>query len=628
MFRKVILLAVLVGAVACGGALVSGCLMNTTGARDVSAKPQPVETSPPPAGTERASLPTYSYSLNERFCDNQQTRHMDSMPVLWGYIKWTGGDGFINTSNFVMDGEYVYQLPNLASSVTRYRLRTGEVSFIADLADKPGWKVAARPGCLHLDGAMLYVGGSRSAPDLMQWHGALWAVCTTDGTIKWVFLPPNDGGVYYALILPGGKIIALAAKATSAQYFCLDKATGQALWQIDAGPEPGDMLACGENVILINHNKTGWGFRVVETNEGKTLWESATGCEGPKMATDGSKIFVQSREAGTANYGIIAFDCPTGKELWRAPCGGAYALDGNGRILTTEPPQGIAENSAQTILLDAATGKTVAKLPIKRDVYQTIGDWAITQRTRFDAGPPMRTFMTIEIFNTRTGEIRILLDGSSLYSKYHLFIRGSGTYPSTDGYLIVEAYSQSGGLTFACLEDMRFHPDATRLVFDLRCAMLDKKMKARIAELIEQLGNKDWQVRENATKELQSLMDLPYEQLEAATKEDVKAEIRVPAAEVLKKAKEWRELRQYVDELGPIYLTALIRHTPDLAVQQKAIDRLKQITGQDFGLKPSAEWVKDQKEPSDKYDAWWLSNRDKLTWSDKEDKYIASNEGE
>jgi hypothetical protein len=63
----------------------------------------------------------------------------------------------------------------------------------------------------------------------------------------------------------------------------------------------------------------------------------------------------------------------------------------------------------------------------------------------------------------------------------------------------------------------------------------------------------------------------------------------------------------------------------DLAVQQKAIDRLKQITGQDFGLKPSAEWVKDQKEPSDKYDAWWQSNRDNLTWSDKDDKYLANN---
>ena len=202
-----------------------------------------------------------------------------------------------------------------------------------------------------------------------------------------------------------------------------------------------------------------------------------------------------------------------------------------------------------------------------------------------------------------------------------------------DGYLIMRTPLRARSHEWVCLEDIRFHHNAARMLFDLRPEMLDARMKTHIAELIRQLGHKEHNTRIAAQKELETLMDLPGEQLKIAAEENKTPEIRAAANKLLKKCQEWKDLRKYLEKFNcrrdPIYFTTLIRHTADLEIQKKAIERLKKITGEGFGLKPSKHWIEDQKEASDKYDEWWFKNRKELKWSEKEDRYLtAENEEE
>lgn len=616
MLRKMIVLMIMAGAAACAGLLASSHLATALGGDEGNAEPRAGEAAAPVADDAKADAPKYTYTLNHRYCDSRHSRYLNSTPIAWPYIKWAGGNGAAAASNFVMDGEYAYQVISGSTDVTRYSLRTGKDSAVGDFGGKEGWTVIPNAGALQLENGTLYISGTRSAPGRPR-EGALYAISTADGKTRWVFTPENMSEVTKPLILPGGKILATAGRGNTDQHVCLDRATGNVLWQLEEEHQAGDKIVCGEHVILSNHSKTGWNIRAVDTTEGKPAWDALPNSRMIVLASDGQRVFCgvdQVAQGDKSSTGIIAYDGKTGKEIWRSPCGSRYAIAGDGRIVTTAPPTGKPDDPGQTIILDPATGETLAKLPPTGGPLQMLGEWAVTDRTVRDNARPPKIFTILETFNSKTGEIRTLMDGSALTAEYNPLTTSGSVYPATDGCILVRLAQKNGKLEYACLEDMRFHPDAVRLLFDFRPEMLDDKMRARIAELVEKTADSEPEPRNKVTEEiLASFMDLAEEQCRAAEKDPKNGFQWEAMTNALRKIEEWKKLRQYLADLDcardPIYFTALIRHSPDPAVQQKAIDRLKQITGQDFGLKPSAEWTRDQKEASDKYDAWWQENR-------------------
>jgi hypothetical protein len=384
--------------------------------------------------------------------------------------------------------------------------------------------------------------------------------------------------------------------------------------------EGGGLVLCGKQLVRLNEN----GIYALDLNDGHVLWRTpikdpVSHVDGLRLITDGKMVFAKTEGE---EYGIIAFDGATGKEVWRVEGVYGSALDGKGHILVMEQTKEQNGKAGSTLLLDAATGQVAVKLPITLLATHVVGDWAYAMDAGWTDGPPAQILGAIEVFNVKTGETKILVDGRLENAPLNPAI----TVAETDGYIITDAQRRSGKRGWYCLEDMRFHPDATKMLFDLRPEMLDDKMKARIAELIDKLADPEPEPRKKVKEEILTYMDLAEEQCAAAVKDPKNGHQWEALTSVMDKIKEWMKLRKYIDDLGcwrdPIYFTVLIRHTADLQIQQKAIDRLKQITGQDFGLKPSAEWVKDQKEASDKYDNWWQDNRDKLAWSEKDDKYV------
>jgi len=547
----------------------------------------------------------YVYTLNRREYDCFHSGHVNSTPILKAYIKWFREDANLDYGNhYVADGQYAFYHFNGNRAIMRLNLRTGDAAPFGNLK-APFYTIG---GEMLLNDGTIYLRGNRA----FNATQCPLAISTADGSVRETRTHGDQKCYGVSLVLPQDRLIVQIYDNKEPEIGCIEESTGRILWR---RPGQGDTIVrCRERLICTGMKE----IFALDLKDGHELWKTPL----EDIRIDGTAFSDDKRVFVTAlGSGLVALDGETGREIWRAKGLYGYVLDGKGHILAK-----FLGPSGPLFLLDTATGEIVAKLPVNLTnimrLKVTCASWGYAMDAETVPGQPRRALGRIVSFNTETGESKILLDAREQGDTNPV-----GNPAVIDGYLITQSMPETGKKGWICLEDMRFHPDATKMLFDIRPGMLDDKMKARIAELIQKLGDTDWKVRKDATDELASLKDLPRAQLEQATKETVPPEIRFPAEACLRNACEWEKLRKYLDEQGcwrdPIYFTALIRHTADLAIQQKAIDRLKKITGQDFGLKPSAEWVKDQKEASDKYDAWWQTNRDKLKWSDKDDKYIS-----
>jgi outer membrane protein assembly factor BamB len=544
----------------------------------------------------------YVYTLNTRGYDRFHSGHVNSLPILRAYVKWITEDAdFEYNAQFVMDGQYAYCHFTGEQTITRFNLRTGDVTPFGNLKGSLETivdKILLRDGTIYLSG-------------IRKGATCFFALLTADGFVRETRTPDDQKYYCVSLVLPDGKLIVQIYDAKEPEIGCIDESTGRILWRQPG--QGGSMVFCGGALICAETKE----MYALDLKDGHELWRTRYrdfGISGGVFSDD-KRVFVTAM--GNC---LIAFDGATGREIWRTNTNlYGYALDGKGHVLAAEVK--FLGPRSPALLLDTATGKIAAKLPVNLFAVAVVGDWAYATDADITSGQPVNVLGRILSFNVVTGESNILLD-----ARKNAIVNPQSISAAIDGYLVTQSIVEGGKRGWVCLEDMRFHPDATRLLFDARPEMLDERMRGRIAELIQRLGDADWKVRKDATEQLALLMDLPQAQLEEAMKETVPAEIRITAEASRKKVNEWKKLRKYLDDLGcwrdPIYFTALIRHTADPAIQQKAIDRLKQITGQDFDLKPSAEWVKDQKEASDKYDDWWQENRDKLVWSEEVGKYV------
>jgi hypothetical protein len=536
----------------------------------------------------------YCYILRMKYYNQRATNNVSTIPPLMLYHKWTSNRA-TRSPFLVTNGERAYYMDD--GNVMKIELRTGKSGELC----KMPLKYAAF--ALSADGRLLYCSGGS----------------TRVGFGQATFSP-----------------VAMA----------IDTQTGKTEWRIErdaADPFYPSLLSTDDGTLILVAQSR---IMAVDGKNGKEIWTTCI-LKGPwapyMVETAGVIAFCGPNnpgvEPGVEDHRIFGVDAKSGKLLWTVASKNTERFAGllqadEKRFYLTQPP--FPGKPQYITVIDAKTGETLSPhcdpvslppdqplpgleglLPDGCGGVQRIGDWEITYE---------RSCQYI-VRNLRTG-IQYKFGEGAFPPDANLEIvefAGNRFFTAIDGYLILPL----GGIqsyTFACFEDARFHPDSTRMLFDLRPEMLDEKMKTRIAELVKELGPDNYDTRSAAVKELTSLLDLPEEQVRAALKGEPSPGFKVVCENILKSIEKYKELRKYLDELGcrkdPIYFTALIRHTADLEIQQKAIDRLKKITGQDFGLKPSAEWIKDQKEASDKYDDWWLKNRDKIAWSDKGDRYI------
>jgi outer membrane protein assembly factor BamB len=444
-------------------------------------------------------------------------------------------------------------------------------------------------------------------------HGRkIRAFDVSSAKLRWEYEISTNGLIQYGDFTCAGEKVLLDycmkgedGVAMVDRIVCIDPGTGKETWFVVTKSETRSFLLVVKGMVIM------WGsakpplgnyLAAVDTGTGKEQWCVPFRTSGG-VITDGERIY--------SSDGCLAMDPQSGKTLWQNN-DPVLVRDIRGTDLFATKPFG-----KELIIIDGKTGARKETTVSGKDSNYQFMSMAMRGDVIFTPCEVKGQKIVIKALSAVDFKELWTLDPEkeSCPPFFMTAVR--------DGYM-VGFETVRGEEQLACYEDARYTDEAAHMVLDPVEPTAEEK--ALIAQKIKELGDNDYKARV-AAREYMPKLGLKAEQalIDATKSQD--AEVAAAAKEILPKLEWLKPVRDYVAEYhperDPLYITKLVRHTADLAIQQKAIDRLKKITGQDFGLKPSAEWVKDQKEASDKYDAWWQTNRDKLKWSDKDDKYVS-----